>query len=100
MAVAVNVSQVLPLRLLLSSTCCCLILTCIVIHIPAGQLFARVDAVLRSQRLRFQELFSAYDGDGSGALEVAELARLVNGLMAPEGVNASDMGYLQVSGGD
>jgi hypothetical protein len=60
----------------------------------AGDLFTALDSYLKSQKVRFQELFQSFDADGSGALDNRELGRLVRELMPT--TTEAELRYFQV----
>lgn len=62
----------------------------------AGELFNALDQLLKTQQVRFNDLFASFDADGSGTLEPNELRVLVKKLL-PD-VKETDLRYFQVSG--
>jgi hypothetical protein len=56
--------------------------------------FASVDAYLKKEQMRFDELFADFDSDGNGTLDGRELAQLVKQMMGAR-VSDSQLMYLQ-----
>ncbi|KAG2493237.1 hypothetical protein HYH03_008653 [Edaphochlamys debaryana] len=59
----------------------------------SADLFGALDTYLRTNRVRFGDLFARYDQDRSGKLEPRELGRLVADLLGPAAANPADVAY-------
>ncbi|PNH07905.1 Calmodulin-like protein 3 [Tetrabaena socialis] len=55
-------------------------------------LFTNLDRHLRENKVKFSDLFSTFDADGSGTLEIRELAQLVRQLVP--GTTAAEVKYI------
>jgi hypothetical protein len=53
-----------------------------------------LDSYLKTQRLRFQEVFESFDADASGKLDGPELTRLIKELLPT--VTLAELRYFQV----
>ncbi|PNH07904.1 hypothetical protein TSOC_005602 [Tetrabaena socialis] len=60
----------------------------------SADLFTALDTYLRTERVRFSELFAHYDADRSGKLEPRELGVLVADLLGPDRAGPADVAYL------
>ena len=58
--------------------------------------FSSLDAYLKQEQMRFDELFSDFDSDGNGTLDGRELAQLVKQMMGAK-VSDGQLMYLQAS---
>lgn len=63
--------------------------------LPAGDLFHALDTYLKTNQVRFRDLFAKYDTDRSGQLEGDEVRRLVKELLPS--ANEHEMRYFWVS---
>jgi hypothetical protein len=65
--------------------------TCTPLHCSSGDLFHALDNYLKTNKVRFADLFQEYDTDRSGSLEGPEISRLVRKLL-PQ-VNEHELRY-------
>lgn len=65
------------------------------IKLSSAELWKKLDLYLKTNRVRFGDLFAQHDVDNSGALDAAELARLVEEVLGTRTPLApSDIAYL------